>query len=636
MKALILEDNFPLAQLLKEILTKKGWETYLSCSWREASKLIDKHEFDFLILDILLPDKKGLEILDILSSNQKIHSLKILLISAFIEESAIIEKIPKTLKNNCSFLKKPIDEKILLSFIEELKKTDSTEISYSQSFFEKSPPSHSLNLYFPFDQTFDSKELIPCVFLAHLKQFNGEIEAIADNNEDKILIQFNNGNIVRLTSNSKKSFFGTLLVEHGLSIQEDIEIFLENKNSNKMIGEKLVDEGLLNPYMLNLMLKEQIKVRLSEIMSHPSLKLNIKEKALENNNEIPYLEFNESDFIEWLSDSVQTELKDDFLNCFYTEIKSDTIEKSSKINKAVVYQREFVQKYNSLFQELNTNSTVESFVSKSNNKNQTLQLLYFGLLTKSLYLKNKNPSAKNFEKIDMFLDNIIQKYPEDLFAVLKLPWNASPADIEKNYKQLILKIHPDSLPPDTPQNIKEKIEKTFHIVTQSYETLKNEEKRKEYIRVHKEENFITVMDKYEEGLTQIKNGNFQKGLESLSQIANHKHSPSNLILYILWSKLKMAGDSLQNNRKEAATIRKIVDSCPISLRTSTLFWYVKGLFCMYTAQYERAEELFQKSLTVQKDFLEAKKELIIVKQKIKKNKVKAQKNIFNFIFKKSG
>ena len=638
MKALILEDNPALSQSLQDILLQKGWQSHSSYSWNEASQWIGKNSFELLVLDILLPDKKGFEVLKILSQKKMSSLLKIVLISGFVDESFVLKNIPETLKANCVFFKKPIDEKAFLNFLQKIQrpKPDKKEMSLFESFFERVLPSKPLSFYLPQNKTFDSKELISSVFIAHLTKFTGDLKVTMDKKNES-LIQFYNGYITKVISSSKKSFFGALLVEHGLSLQEDIETLLANKESNKLVGERLVEKELLSPYMLNFILKEQVKIRLSEIMSHPSFKLDIIEKPFENSEapDIDFIDFNEIDFTEWLADSLQTELTTDFLQSFYLEIKPCLIQKSEPINKILIHQKQFLQDYKLLFKNLREGCGIKDMVTHSKNTEHTLRLLYFGLLTKSVYLKNETTKeSKNLQKIELLLDSIIEKDSEDPFALLNLPWNASSEEAEKSYKQLIQKIHPDLFPTTTDKHLKKKSEKAFYKITKSYEILKSEEKRKEYIKGQKEENFVTVMNKYEEGLTKIKQEKYKMSLEILSPIANYKHAPSNVPLYILWAQIKSSSD-LDENREKAVNIKKAIDSCPISLRTSSLFWYVKGLFCAQTKQYEKAKQLFQKSLTVQKDFLEAKKELILIKKKIKDSQTKNKKNVFNFFLKKS-
>ena len=532
------------------------------------------------------------------------------------------------------FFKKPVDEKTFSNFLETIlfSETYKSANSISELFFEQSLPQKALNFCLPKGKTFDSKELIPLVFLAHLKKFTGQLQITTDRT-NKNSIKFYKGNIIKLVSTSKKAFFGTLLVEHGLCLQEDIQNLLENKKTNKFLGEKLVEKKLLSPYMLSFILKEQVKVRLSEMMSYPSFTLDILEKSAENSEKAD-IDFNETDFIEWLADSSQTELNADFLKTFFMKSQHRLIQKSSQLNKALISQKQFLQEYNQLFKSLNKDCTVKDIVNSSKNKNQVLPLLYFGLLTKSIYLKDiKKEEAVNLKTVEFLANSIMEKDPKDPFSVLNLPWNASSKEAKRNYHQLITNIHPHTLPLKASKQLKEKCEQAVYKITTSYELLKDEKKRGEYLRVQKEEDIVTVMDKYEEGLTRIKQGQYQQGIEILEQISNHKHSPNNTELYIIWAKIK--GDkNLDKNREQMAKIRKAIDSCPISLRTSSLFWYVKGLFCIKTTQYEKADELFRKSLKIEKNFMEAKRELLWLKPKFKNSKIK--NNFFNFLLKKSG
>lgn len=633
MQALILEDNVILAQSLQELLSKEGWQTSSSHSWSSASALLEKSSVDLLVLDVLLPDKNGLEIL---SQGIFNPSLKIVLISGFFDESSILQKIPQNLKNNCVFFKKPIDEKAFSNFLKSLKTSEPKEEEHSifEFFFEKSLPSKPLSFYLSEDKTFHSKELIPVISLTYLKKFTGQLKITIGGKQEN-LIEFHRGNITRLISNSKKSFFGALLVEHGLSLQEDIQSLLKNKESNQLLGERLVEKELLSPYMLSFILKEQVKIRLSEIMSYPSFTLSILEKPSES-SETADINFNEIDLIEWLAESLQTELNKDFLKNFFLEMKFKLIQKSSQINKALIYQKKFLQKYNMLFKSLKENRTVEDIINVSENKSHTLRLLYFGLLTKSISLKNTKKEVIDLKNFECFLDSIIEKDSEDLFAVLNLPWDATPKEVKKNYQQLLQNIHSNTLPENASEQLKEKYEKAFYKITKSYEILKDEEKRDEYIRVQKEEDFVTVMNKYEEGMKKIEQGQYKRGIEILEQVSNHKHSPSNTILYLLWAKLKSGDQILYEDRKKAAQISKDIDLCPISLRTSPLFWYVKGLFCVKTRQYKKAEELFKKSLKIENHFLEAKKELVLLKPKLKSHNLNSNNKILDFFLKKSG
>ena len=500
--------------------------------------------------------------------------------------------------------------------------------------YEKNTAFQPLNFYFPEQEVFNSKELISLVFLAHLKKFTGDLEIKIDKGQTN-LIQFFKGKIVKLISSSSKSFLGELLVEHGLSLKEDIEVFLDNREkTNKKIGEQLIEKGLLNSHMLNFILKEQVKIRLSEFMSQDSFQLSVKEKKeIESLDEVE-IDFNDIDFIEWLADSLQTELNVKFLDNLYLQIKNSLIYKNSQLNVVSIQQKKFLKKYNSLFKKLEDALSVGECMKILKSRRSALRYIYFGLLTKSIYLKQGANSNTIDKKLEDFLDDILSKPSEDIYSIFSLSENASPAEIEKRYSYLIQRVHPDSLPKGIDSSIKEKAEEALILIRESYEILRNEDKQKEYKVNKSKDEFLTVIDQYEKGLGKVKEEDYETAYSLFERIKDHKQAPSNTILYLLWSKMKCESTDLVKNRQEAVQIQKDIEACPISLRTSPLFWYVKGLFCMKTCQYERAKELFTKTLMVQKDFSHAKKELITVKLKLKKESKSGGKGFFG-LFKKS-
>jgi len=61
MLVLLVEDEVPLAKLVCEYLEDEGFETDHAVKASQAMQLLDKHDFDVLILDINLPDMSGFE-----------------------------------------------------------------------------------------------------------------------------------------------------------------------------------------------------------------------------------------------------------------------------------------------------------------------------------------------------------------------------------------------------------------------------------------------------------------------------------------------------------------------------------------------------------------------------------------------
>jgi len=63
MKILILEDDYILAESLKEVLEMQGYEVDIANNAEEAYELTFNNKYDLYIFDINLPDENGIEVL---------------------------------------------------------------------------------------------------------------------------------------------------------------------------------------------------------------------------------------------------------------------------------------------------------------------------------------------------------------------------------------------------------------------------------------------------------------------------------------------------------------------------------------------------------------------------------------------
>lgn len=72
-RILIAEDEKPMANALKVKLTSKGYEVVNAFSGQEALDSIKKENFNLILLDLVMPEKDGFEVLELLQK-QKIKT----------------------------------------------------------------------------------------------------------------------------------------------------------------------------------------------------------------------------------------------------------------------------------------------------------------------------------------------------------------------------------------------------------------------------------------------------------------------------------------------------------------------------------------------------------------------------------
>ena len=123
-KILIVEDDLSIAELQKDYLDLAGFEVSISADGLQALGLIQKNDYDLLILDIMLP---GLDGLQILRRIRDVQNVPVLLVSAKKEE---IDKIKGFSLGADDYITKPFSPgelvarvKAHLSNYERLKRT---------------------------------------------------------------------------------------------------------------------------------------------------------------------------------------------------------------------------------------------------------------------------------------------------------------------------------------------------------------------------------------------------------------------------------------------------------------------------------------------------------------------------------
>jgi sigma-B regulation protein RsbU (phosphoserine phosphatase) len=109
--ALIVDDVEENRDLLVRRLRRLGLtDTVQAANGREALARLDERNFDLLLLDIMMPEMNGYEVLDVLSADGRTHQLPVLVISALSE----IEAVARCLEQGAEdFLFKPFNPTIL-------------------------------------------------------------------------------------------------------------------------------------------------------------------------------------------------------------------------------------------------------------------------------------------------------------------------------------------------------------------------------------------------------------------------------------------------------------------------------------------------------------------------------------------
>lgn len=90
-RVLICEDNKTTAFCIKSMFEKIGYTPDIALTANDATELLNETSYELMTLDLLLPDKDGLILLDELSNNEKTKKLPIIIISVSKPDEQIIK-----------------------------------------------------------------------------------------------------------------------------------------------------------------------------------------------------------------------------------------------------------------------------------------------------------------------------------------------------------------------------------------------------------------------------------------------------------------------------------------------------------------------------------------------------------------
>jgi CheY-like chemotaxis protein len=80
-KILIIEDEEIINELLAKKLTREGYEVFITRNGNEGMAAIKKEKPDLILLDIVMPEMDGFEVMEQIQKNEDIKNIPIIIIS---------------------------------------------------------------------------------------------------------------------------------------------------------------------------------------------------------------------------------------------------------------------------------------------------------------------------------------------------------------------------------------------------------------------------------------------------------------------------------------------------------------------------------------------------------------------------
>ena len=116
-RALIVEDDSNIAELLRLYLGKDGFEVMIAPDGGKAESMFDLFTPDVVLLDIMLPDEDGLEILGKLRANKNTAAIPVIMVTAKTSE---LDKVKGLDLGADDYITKPFGVMELISRVKAL------------------------------------------------------------------------------------------------------------------------------------------------------------------------------------------------------------------------------------------------------------------------------------------------------------------------------------------------------------------------------------------------------------------------------------------------------------------------------------------------------------------------------------
>src|SRR5271155_600847 len=111
-RILIIDDEAAIRESLETLLSLEGYMVGLAGSGEEGLERIEQNAYDLVLLDLALPGKNGLEILQLIRESQP--ALPVIMITAYGKVDNIVDAMRLGAQN---FVQKPWDNEKLLADI---------------------------------------------------------------------------------------------------------------------------------------------------------------------------------------------------------------------------------------------------------------------------------------------------------------------------------------------------------------------------------------------------------------------------------------------------------------------------------------------------------------------------------------
>nr|WP_295900025.1 response regulator [uncultured Bdellovibrio sp.] len=620
-KILILEDDESVGLALKEVLSRAGHHVFLAARPDEANSILSTNtNIEFLFCDCLLPQMTGLDFIKQARTNYPSSRFKVVLMSGIYTDKSFIQEATQSTQA-VAFLKKPFEMEQVLKLVkkeEAPKKEESSARKLLYQMFanptvtnrQKRKVIESIEEVSGFDLPFLYSLLVETKSSGYLNIYNADGSVSG--------ITFCNGNIVGVDVDDKTTFLGEMLIQSGYATPEDVQTALRDKN-NRRIGNYLIQNNQLSPHAFDLILMEQMNIRLVRTIVDQKIRVNFASAEVEMSS--PSIDADTLSY--YLHDWIASKISVSWLKSLYVMWSGNVIVKSPTFrDDHPALSMSLLKSLDGLTVKLNNQMTLTQLLDvKGYSEVAVYKAIHF-LLTKGLIVfaqraafTNPQEQLKVLKKIWAELDG---KNGYEIVAYMETGSGGSSMDSALADFMTIIGDQPQDTASEV-YTVWSKIKKAAEeAVATSRDTNKIDQFRQASQKSEAEAKLkaTTLMEEVKKALQY---NQFAKALEHLAEVSKLNPQTQQLHLYSSWAKLGSV-----DPMKKQFVLKEVeleLMQVPPDERYDTLFPFVIGLFNKTKGDMVAARKSFEKSVALDPSFIPARREISMLSAANKKQDV---------------
>lgn len=604
---LVIDDDAAIRSTLFEAIKKYGYTPLAVANSSETLSLLRIKTIHCAVVDCMLPKINGIDLVEKMRQTRFRDGVVFLMSGIFKDKTFANDAIKKT--RAISFLQKPFDIKELSQLLDEQLSHLCTETTVPlhaliskgyESPRERRKAIELLEEISGFDLPFVLSVLMDAKVGGHLNIVNtaGEIYGIS----------LCKGKVTKVDSSETIATLTLLLMQKGLVTSEDL-VSLGEKARKGDILMTLLDEALISPHSVPLVKNEQILIDLKRLFTNDSFQFNFSPERVKKDRAGVTLD----DLSPLFQMAIRDLLTEDYLNEFYNGWGDYPILEGPGFDQVESMSSfELVQVTPGISGVARERATINELVaSERYNKKELLRALHFLTMKRVIIFDTvkRDAGAENIEdRYVHILKAIKNKNPYQIFAYFGSSKEAKPTEVEKIYKDFAKNNHPDKLPKTATDKDRKLANEVFSRVSDAYDILTHSEKRVMYDENIKQEDAklqIQAEELAEKGLEFLRKGRGNDSYKILKE-AYEMYQSLSIVLYYTWAELKAFPDP---KREQLLKIKARMEAIPHIERRNAQYQFVSGLVKKANGDLIGASAAFDKSLTYDVDFLEARREL---------------------------